>query len=841
MVEKIPLKDAINTITCPFDKVVNQNCYVLSPPKIKEIKIIDNGVAFGDGVDLSHFKYNDKNEVMHLSEAFNLIIDWSSDLKVMTTSYVNYMLPRMIEDCVDIPEINDVFFTSVIDTVTGKTSNEYFKDYSKIHKITKYFPRLSNTGQVVSHIRNELTTVAKNNIIINTNRRIQSNIRWRLLNHLFLKDVPYDICKLQDVVDDVFAHLIKADEIKLKHDNDNFISSEVCNRIFKKDIDIVKSLLIDDSNSRSNILKKKKALANNKVFEMSTEKQNFHLMLKLNPHKFLKYLYFIQKEIDGLPLSKEYAKYSTSTHQGMSKDEIKSLWKSWKYKNIKLPSFKLMPLNSIDRQFIRIDKRTLSSLSICIYRGNIDVKNADFTKGIDKGQSFIPKNETAVFYKVKKSFLENNEKNTITNTVKGDCIFHNLDNKKTIVFREIFKSDIDVRRDKWWLDDAVDIYSKKANIRQLRRETLVRSPERLDAFNKIKAFLKNETYNCWIPGASFLTDGVQFKLPLLALRNDRTRGLESLFDKGFTGFKSKPKSKRIDVSKLSRGIFHDSKDNLYVENSENVVVTGIDPGRKRPLSACTVDCADLPDDWNDVQRIYALDKTMDNNVYVSNDEYRKHTGSLDAEEKEKKRRVGDYKKALENMLNTNKRSGLIDTNKDYYSKLFENWNTLRTEKFNIKRSHQRFSSYSKARKSLSHFAKKMTNDMKIKCKRNHKTPVVMFGNGTFSPGGTGQASIPRKPFIRELAVRFPVIITNEYKTSKLHPLSFEELNDISSNKEDKKTTNNERLRVCKTESGNSEVDTILSKERDRDTFGSCSIMQKGYYKLIGFPITSLER
>ena len=67
------------------------------------------------------------------------------------------------------------------------------------------------------------------------------------------------------------------------------------------------------------------------------------------------------------------------------------------------------------------------------------------------------------------------------------------------------------------------------------------------------------------------------------------------------------------------------------------------------------------------------------------------------------------------MLNTNKRSGLIDTNKDYYSKLFENWNTLRTEKFNIKRSHQRFSSYSKARKSLSHFAKKMTNDMKIKC------------------------------------------------------------------------------------------------------------------------------
>ena len=133
--------------------------------------------------------------------------------------------------------------------------------------------------------------------------------------------------------------------------------------------------------------------------------------------------------------------------------------------------------------------------------------------------------------------------------------------------------------------------------------------------------------------------------------------------------------------------------------------------------------------------------------------------------------------------------------------------------------------------------------MKNKCKLEGKKPIVLFGNGTFKPGGTGQASVPRKPFIRELAVRFPVIITDEYKTSKLHPLSFEELKDVETKKEDNnnKTTNNERLRMCTTNSGNSEVDKILSKERDRDTFGSCSIMQKGYYRLIGNPITSLER
>ena len=172
----------------------------------------------------------------------------------------------------------------------------------------------------------------------------------------------------------------------------------------------------------------------------------------------------------------------------------------------------------------------------------------------------------------------------------------------------------------------------------------------------------------------------------------------------------------------------------------------------------------------------------------------------------------------------------------YYSKLFENWNAIRTEKYNIKRSHYRFRSYSRTRKSLSYFAKKITNEMRIICKKEGKKPLVLFGNGTFKPGGTGQASMPRKPFIRELAVRYPVIITNEFNTSKLHPLNFEDLKDISPTKA------NERLRMCQTSnSGNSEVDILIAKKRDRDTFGSCSLMQKGFYTLIGNPIIHLQR
>ena len=100
---------------------------------------------------------------------------------------------------------------------------------------------------------------------------------------------------------------------------------------------------------------------------------------------------------------------------------------------------------------------------------------------------------------------------------------------------------------------------------------------------------------------------------------------------------------------------------------------------------------------------------------------------------------------------------------------------------------------------------------------------------------------------------YPVIITNEFRTSKLHPLSFLELKDIKKTDEDmaetcaidietdKDTNTKERLRQCKTESGNSKVDDIMLKARDRDNFGSCSILQCGFYRLIKNPIDAFKR
>ena len=140
----------------------------------------------------------------------------------------------------------------------------------------------------------------------------------------------------------------------------------------------------------------------------------------------------------------------------------------------------------------------------------------------------------------------------------------------------------------WWLGDALDVYSKKANIRQLMREKLIRSPKAFTDY--YKATTLQSDWCPWIPGSSFMTDGFQIKLPLIALRNNRTPGLDCLDQRGFTGFKEEEPAKEINVNNLKNGVYVSSKQDLYIneEDLENHIFIGLDPGRKRPVSACTV-------------------------------------------------------------------------------------------------------------------------------------------------------------------------------------------------------------------------------------------------------------
>ena len=129
---------------------------------------------------------------------------------------------------------------------------------------------------------------------------------------------------------------------------------------------------------------------------------------------------------------------------------------------------------------------------------------------------------------------------------------------------------------------------------------------------------------------------------------------------------------------------------------------------------------------------------------------------------------------------------------------------------------------------------------KKKAEQQGKKVMIFFGDGSFSPGGSGYASVPRKPFIRELGIRYPTVITSEYKTSKLCPICFLQMETVKSTDNNK---NGDRLRQCTTENVAScrSIDAQMLKPRDRDACGSVGICQKGFYSLLGNPITFYER
>ena len=111
--------------------------------------------------------------------------------------------------------------------------------------------------------------------------------------------------------------------------------------------------------------------------------------------------------------------------------------------------------------------------------------------------------------------------------------------------------------------------------------------------------------------------------------------------------------------------------------------------------------------------------------------------------------------------------------------------------------------------------------------KEDKELIIFFGDGKFKVGGYGYSCIPKKKFLKKIGENHKVLITNENNTSKLCPFTFNELKSIDQS----------RLRKCKTlnESQNQLIENYYDIE-DRDTLGSLSICQKGFYELIKNPL-----
>ena len=118
-----------------------------------------------------------------------------------------------------------------------------------------------------------------------------------------------------------------------------------------------------------------------------------------------------------------------------------------------------MPLNEVKKHFIRLDKKALKELGICkISSVNCIRKelynNIEF---LDSNKYPVVKEKTKTYKPIKIPNLKTHDK---------ESVFYTDDEKTKIFYLENYRE----CEERWWLDIILDIYSKEANIRQLRRE-----------------------------------------------------------------------------------------------------------------------------------------------------------------------------------------------------------------------------------------------------------------------------------------------------------------------------------------------------------------------------------
>ena len=108
--------------------------------------------------------------------------------------------------------------------------------------------------------------------------------------------------------------------------------------------------------------------------------------------------------------------------------------------------------------------------------------------------------------------------------------------------------------------------------------------------------------------------------------------------------------------------------------------------------------------------------------------------------------------------------------------------------------------------------------------------VVFFGDGQFSSGGHGHASVPRKALIRHISCRTVCVITSEFGTSKYCPGCGSTMKDVEGEI---------RTRSCTNFSREDSTACCLREDEtafltDRDECGAMGIALCGGRPLLGF-------
>lgn len=291
----------------------------------------------------------------------------------------------------------------------------------------------------------------------------------------------------------------------------------------------------------------------------------------------------------------------------------------------------------------------------------------------------------------------------------------------------------------------------------------------------------------------FQTDGVQLVAELQMLRAEYSiaPNVDNLVKKGYSEL-SKP-SKKINVLECERGVHissekrNDLKKIKKSEKTENINLVAIDPGlakvicvRETKLEKCgdAKSIMENSDSWS-----------ISNQEYVnltSRDEINKQ---LDKMKKKNKK----YCEILDELSNEMKKTTNLENLIGYSSVLFKKFDIIQKEHNKKQRKILKFTSKRKIDSAVHSIANKMfkttsykkednyknlSDDEKIDIRKKRKLDidsksktkrVAFFGNGSFTSGGSGYQSMPKKKIVKFLGITGLTFVLDEYNTSKKCP------------------------------------------------------------------------
>ena len=287
--------------------------------------------------------------------------------------------------------------------------------------------------------------------------------------------------------------------------------------------------------------------------------------------------------------------------------------------------------------------------------------------------------------------------------------------------------------------------------------------------------------------SGFQTDGHELVVMLQTLKDVKSisPNTDKLVEAGYSKL-TKPKRK---VS-LDRGVYLVTETRFDCKHihkkMENIKVITIDPGVSKVVSICE---ADLKDCENSSEILKSAKFEQ-----ISNETYRKMTGSNILRQEEISRRTKNhkYETAIEDLSKEIKKTSRFSTFIGYCKAAKEHFLNLKKELMRKRRKSLKFFSKRKIDSVLHDLANRIfkktsykkkydlktlsDNEKRIlrkKIREKRKEPkkkrVVFFGNGSFRSGGSGYAPVPRKKLVKFLSITGLTYVLDEFCTSKMCP------------------------------------------------------------------------